>query len=98
MLAVKCLMMLFLQNAEKDVMIAQMKTQLDESRLAKTSQHSLHHTTALDDDTTGGNDKTSIYTQTETVSREITVCFVFRTAVVVVICSCTILIGQWPFI
>ena len=62
--------MLFLQNAEKDVMTAQMKTQLDESRLAKTSQHSLHHTPALDDDTTGRNDQTSIYTQTETVSRE----------------------------
>ena len=73
MLAVKCVMMLFLQNAEKDVMIAQMKTQLDESRLAKTSQHSLNHTPAFDDDTTttGGNDKTSIYTQTETVSREL---------------------------
>ena len=73
MLAVKCVMMLFLQNAEKDVMIAQMKTQLDESRLAKTSQHSLHHTPAFDDDTTtsGGNDKTSIYTQTDTVSREL---------------------------
>lgn len=56
------------KNAEKDVMIAQMKTQLDESRLAKTSQHSLHHTPAFDNDTTtsGGNDKASTYTQTET--------------------------------